>query len=144
MVTQMENPLLLIAGIISATAILETLLYCVLLQRKVKGLFNKDFIVSQTKIAFASVIMTVALYTPFRFLDQLVFDTTRVVPLLFLTATVSFSGIAMFILVAHFMKIKEMSLVWSILTDLGLIKKEFKTLETTEMLDRTTEMDETQ
>jgi putative peptidoglycan lipid II flippase len=138
-----NTALLDIALVISVVALVEVASYFFFLHRRLKPFFTNDFLISQGKIIFASAIMTIALYIPFKFLDQLVFDTTRVLPLLALTVTTSLLGIGVFILVAYLIKIKEMELVRGVLKNFGLVKKEAgPTFKSSELLDRTVDVDE--
>lgn len=130
-----HSSLIAIAAVISITALIETSLYLLLLQIKVRGLFDRHFVWSQIKIALASLIMAFALYIPFKLLDQVVFDTTRVIPLLLLTLVTAMCGIGVFILAAWLMRIKEMKLVYKVLNSTGLFKKAAPALESGEIID---------
>lgn len=100
-----------LAWIICLIAFLEALLYLIFLNKKVGHLINKELIVSLLKIAFVSFVMGIALYIPFKALDQFIFDTTRVIPLIGLTVITSFVGIGVFLGLAWMMRIKELEII---------------------------------
>ncbi len=103
-----------ILGVISAIAasdIANFLLLLMLLElRLVPGLI-KSFIRPLLKIILATAITGVCLWIPLRLLDQFVFDTTRTLPLIGLTATVSLIGMGIYFLLAKLLKIAELESV---------------------------------
>ena len=56
-----------------------------LLDKRVRGLLSRPFIVPAIKMCIAAVVTGAALYVPLKLLDQLVFDTTRTFGLILLT-----------------------------------------------------------
>ena len=76
------------------------------------------------KIVLASVIMGIALYVPYRALDVLVFDTTRTLALITLTAIVSFIGLVTYMACAWIFKIEEFNMIIEIV-DSRFLKKGF-------------------
>lgn len=129
--TQMpENQLYGVALTISITNIVETILYLIFLNRKLKHLFDSNFIWTQAKIFLITLITDVALYIPFKLLDNLVFNTSRVVPLLmlsFITATV---GLTVYILLSKLFHIQEMEIITHMFASLRqrFAKKEIKAI----------------
>ena len=81
------------------------------LSRKIGGVDLSEFLSHINKIGIASFITGVALYIPFRAMDELVFDTTRVPGLIVLTATVSIIGFFTYIFFAWVLKIRDLDLI---------------------------------
>ncbi len=109
---KMEHDQLLgIALTIGLVAILEAFLYIIFLNWKLKKLFTFNFVITQLKIYFISAIMAISLYIPFKFLDQVVFDTTKVVPLLALTGITAVVGLTVYILLSMLFRIQEMEIL---------------------------------
>lgn len=86
------------------------LLFYYLVQR-IGGFGFENFLKNINRIGIASFVMGVALYIPFRAMDQLVFDTTRTIGLIILTGTVAIIGFVTYILLAWILKIKELDLI---------------------------------
>lgn len=112
-----------IAIITSITAFLELILFLVFLHCKIGKIITTNLLVTQFKIAFASFLMAVSLYLPFRILDELVFNTTRTVELIALTISTTTIGMLVYIYFAALFQIKEMQLVKSILNSLDRFKQ---------------------
>jgi putative peptidoglycan lipid II flippase len=104
---------------LSLIGFLEAGVHLFLLNHQVKGLITKDLVLPQLKIMTAGLLMAVGLYIPFKLLDQLVFDTTRVIPLIALTGVTSLAGLTVYILLAMLLKIKEQRLIWQIVSRLN-------------------------
>ncbi|MDO5561936.1 MAG: lipid II flippase MurJ, partial [bacterium] len=113
-----ENQLFGIAATISITAILETVLYMIFLNHKLKKLFDFNFLLTQGKIYIITFVTGVALYIPFKLLDNLVFNTSRVVPLLMLTFITAVVGLSVYILLSKLFKIEEMKIVANLFENL--------------------------
>lgn len=111
-----------ILGVVSAITISDIanfLLMLIILELKfVPGLIN-TFIRPLLKIIFATAVTAVMLWIPLRLLDQFVFDTTRTLPLIGLTATVSTIGMGIYFLLAKILAIKELESVSRLLHRLG-------------------------
>jgi len=71
------------------------------------------------KMLFVSALTAFALWIPMRLLDQFVFDTTRTVPLLILTAIVSIIGLVVYFGLAYLLKVKQYADVRRIVGKLG-------------------------
>jgi len=71
------------------------------------------------KMLFVSVLTSFALWIPMRLLDQFVFDTTRTVPLLILTITVSLIGLVVYFGLANLLKVKQYADVRRLFVKLG-------------------------
>jgi len=71
------------------------------------------------KMLFVSFLTAFALWIPMRLLDQFVFDTTRTVPLLILTAIVSIIGLVVYFGFAYLLSVKQYSDVRRLFGKLG-------------------------
>jgi putative peptidoglycan lipid II flippase len=97
-----------------AAATTEFLLLSVVLLRRM-GIFHpREFFFPQGKMIVATVLMGISLYIPMKLLDQLVFDTTRVVGLLSLTTVVSIVGMTVYILFSRLLNVEQLSILASI------------------------------
>lgn len=67
------------------------------------------------KIAYAAILTATALYLPLKLLDEYVFDTTRTVNLILLTATVSSVGFGVYLFLGEIMDIKERRSIFNLL-----------------------------
>lgn len=105
------NQLYGIAWSVSLTMFLETFLFIFLLNLKVKKLLNLNFIVTQAKIMLASALMAVALYIPLKLLDNLVFNTQKVIQLIMLTGITSIVGLSVYIGLSKIFRIEEMKIL---------------------------------
>jgi putative peptidoglycan lipid II flippase len=92
------------------TAFIEFALFLLLLNRKVKGFIDKDFWIPQFKMLVASFLMAVFLYLPFKILDELVFNTTKIVELIGLTLTTGTIGMLVYLYFAALFDIKELQI----------------------------------
>ncbi len=61
------------------------------------------------KMLIVTIITAVSLWVPLRVLDQLIFDTTRTVPLIFLTITVGTIGLAVYLALSYLFEIRELA-----------------------------------
>lgn len=76
-----------------------------------------------SKMLFASVITGFALWIPMRLLDKFVFDTTRTIPLIALTLTVSIVGSSVYFLLSWILKIEEFQEVRAMIKKIGNWRK---------------------
>ncbi|MBI4062408.1 murein biosynthesis integral membrane protein MurJ [Candidatus Gottesmanbacteria bacterium] len=81
----------------SLASIVNALVLLYLLDRRVGGFVRRDLLVPPIKMIVATIVMAVSLYVPLKLLDQLVFDTTRTMGLLFLTGATSLIGLSSYI-----------------------------------------------
>lgn len=96
-----------IAVAYSLSTILNVVISMIVLNKKTGG-FNKPMLlVPIIKILFATICTGFALYIPIKLLDQLVFDTTRTLNLIFLTGISSGAGLTLYLLLTWFLKVKE-------------------------------------
>ncbi|KKT34419.1 MAG: hypothetical protein UW23_C0039G0003 [Candidatus Collierbacteria bacterium GW2011_GWA1_44_12] len=75
------------------------------------------------KMIFASAVTAIFLWLPMRLLDQLVFDTTRTVPLILLTLTASTVGFSVYLIFSALFRIEELQEVVQIAKKLGNWRK---------------------
>lgn len=75
------------------------------------------------KMFFVSALTAFSLWIPMRLLDQFVFDTTRTVPLLVLTAIVSIIGLVVYLGISSLLKVKQFDEVKKIIGKLGNWRK---------------------
>jgi hypothetical protein len=75
------------------------------------------------RMIIASAATAISLWLPMRLLDQLVFDTTRTVPLILLTLTASAVGFSVYLLFCAMLKIEELQEVIQIVKKLGNWRK---------------------
>lgn len=106
----------------SITSILTFLILSVLLFTKMGGVDFEDLIQPFVKISYAAVFMGIGLYLPLKLLDQFVFDTSRTIPLLMLTAVASLVGSATYLFFTWLFKVEEIDLLFRLLRKLKLSK----------------------
>ncbi len=89
------------------TSIIQMIILFLLLEKRV-GRFDKwPLFVSWSKILISSLFTALALYIPLKLLDQLVFDTTRTINLIFLTGISSLAGLSLYLFLTWFFDVKE-------------------------------------
>ena len=121
-----------VLGIATATTVtgfLEFLILLILLSRKLKGIAGYDFWLPQLKILVATFFMTVFLYLPFKFLDELVFDTSRTLELIGLTVTTSTVALLVYLYFAVLLQIKELYVFVELAGKFGGWKKSISSSE---------------
>lgn len=109
-----------IAFSFSITSILTFILMLTFLIKKIGGIDYQELIIPFTKISYSALIMGMALYLPLKLLDQFVFDTTRVIPLLLLTAIATTAGSATYLIITRLFKVEEIELFYKLLRKLKI------------------------
>lgn len=112
----------------------SVLLLLYFLNKKVGGFDLKMLISPALRMFLAAVVAAAVLYIPMKLLDQLVFDTTKTINLIFLTGIASFLGITIYIALVWFMKVQE------VYTFANLLKRIYRTrfkIETEEIVKET-------
>jgi putative peptidoglycan lipid II flippase len=104
--------LALSTSIASGVNLLFLMIY---LYRKIHGFNLGQLIIPPLKMFLATCITGVFLYIPLKLLDQLVFDTTRVVDLIILTGIATFIGLSVYIFLAWFFDIAEVASLFKLL-----------------------------
>lgn len=115
-----------VLGIVTAIVIadiVDTCLLFLLLERKITHHLTRSLSRGVAKIAAATALMGIFLWIPLRILDQLVFDTTRTIPLIALTGIASVIGVAVYILFSWIFHIEQLSLLKTLLYKVRNIKQ---------------------
>lgn len=94
-----------ITAAMSVSNFLDFLLLYILLRRQVGSLALS---LKSAKMIAATIFTGISLWVPMRLLDRFVFDTTRTVPLIILTAIVSLVGFLVYLLFCKILKIEEL------------------------------------
>lgn len=103
---------------ITIAATLETIVLTVMLFSMAK--FSLQYLlIPLGKMSFVTALTTVALWAPLRILDQLIFDTTRTVPLIALTLTVTVIGLAVYLTLSYLFNIRELATFISLVKKIG-------------------------
>lgn len=109
----------------SIAAIINLLLLLFFLDRHVGKFSRKELFIPAVKIFAAGFFMALSLYIPIKLLDQLIFDTTRTVNLIILTAISSVAGFSVYLILTHLFRVEEVRLFWSLMKKIrSTIRKE--------------------
>lgn len=76
--------------------------------RKVAGIDKRALFLPAFKMGVAAIAAGLCLYVPMKLLDQLIFDTTRTVPLLMLTTTATVLGLSVYLFFTWLLDISEL------------------------------------
>lgn len=114
---------------LSISSIISGLLLFITLDKKVGGFEKQAVFEPFFKMLMATVIMGVALYVPIKLLDQVIFDTTRTINLLFLTGLSSIFAISVYIVLVWFLKVRELSTYIDLLGRIGKYQTKIKSEE---------------
>jgi putative peptidoglycan lipid II flippase len=87
--------------------ILQLSILILILNKKIGGFTWTVLFFPSIKIFVATFFMSMALYVPIKLLDQLVFDTTRTINLIFLTGISSFIGLSIYLFLTWLFNVKE-------------------------------------
>ncbi|OGH24133.1 MAG: hypothetical protein A3B47_04670 [Candidatus Levybacteria bacterium RIFCSPLOWO2_01_FULL_39_24] len=99
--------------------VLQLIILIILLDRKVGGFPKALLFLPPLKIMIATFFTGISLYIPIKLLDQLVFDTTRTINLIFLTGISSFIGLSFYLFLTWFFNVKEASTFLLIFKKIG-------------------------
>ncbi len=91
----------------SIASILNAALLLYFLNKKVTGILSRNFLVPALKMGAAALVTGIALYIPLKLFDQLVFDTTRTMGLLFLTGITGGIGILTYFFLSWVMGVAQ-------------------------------------
>lgn len=115
-----------VVGLALSTSIssisLAVFLYISLIEKKI-FINHHDLYRDMTKIVAAGIIMAVMTYVPMKILDKLIFDTTRTINLLMLTASVSLWGMAVYLLSCWYFGVPELKIFFALLAKIGNWRK---------------------
>jgi len=95
------------AAAYSIATITNFLVLFMFLDRKVGGFRKATLVIPIFKIFVATFFTGFALYIPIKLLDQLVFDTTRTINLIFLTGISSLAGLSLYLFLTWLFNVKE-------------------------------------
>ncbi|MBI4099562.1 murein biosynthesis integral membrane protein MurJ [Candidatus Microgenomates bacterium] len=98
-------------GLALAAALADTTYAAILLvyfHRRVGRFALPDLLIPAGKMLLAATLAGVFLYVPMKLLDQLVFDTTRTIPLILLTGLACFTGLAVYFFLTWVLQIEEL------------------------------------
>ena len=87
--------------------VLQLIILIVILNKKIGGFPKSLLFFTPFKIFTATFFTGISLYIPIKLLDQLVFDTTRTVNLMFLTGISSFIGLSFYLFLTWLFNVKE-------------------------------------
>lgn len=76
--------------------------------KRVAGFDKQALFLPALKMGLAAIAAGLCLYVPMKLLDQLIFDTTRTIPLLMLTATASILGLSVYLFFTWLLDIPEL------------------------------------
>ncbi|MDZ4227955.1 MAG: lipid II flippase MurJ [Candidatus Levybacteria bacterium] len=108
-----------IAFAFSLANILQLIILIVLLDKKVGGFPKILLFFPPIKIFIATFLTGIALYIPIKLLDQLVFDTTRTINLIFLAGISSLIGLSFYLFLTWLFNVKEASTFLLIFKKIG-------------------------
>jgi putative peptidoglycan lipid II flippase len=108
-----------IAFAFTLSNILQLIILIIILDRKVNGFSKILLFFPSIKISIATILTGISLYVPIKLLDQLVFDTTRTINLIFLTGISSLIGLSFYLFLTWFFDVKEASAFLQIFKKIG-------------------------
>lgn len=91
----------------SIASVFNLVVLFIFLDKMVGGFDKKNLVLSIVKIFLSSFFTGFALYIPIKLLDQLVFDTTRTINLIFLTGISAFAGLSLYLFLTWLFNVKE-------------------------------------
>ena len=103
-------PIIWLALSYSLVNITTALALLYLLDKKVGGFDRKQLFLPIVKIGTISALMAIFLYIPMKLLDQLVFDTTRTIGLIFLTAIATLVGLTVYVGLSWLFKVDQLAI----------------------------------
>ncbi|MEP7166891.1 MAG: murein biosynthesis integral membrane protein MurJ [Candidatus Woesebacteria bacterium] len=95
-------------------AFTEVLLLLVTLFHRLRTFYWKEFFIPQGKLALSAILMGGTLYVVMKLLDQLVFDTTRVLGLFALTGAAALAGAIVYTFLCAMFSVEQLSILVSI------------------------------
>lgn len=113
----------------SISAILSAVLLFWTLHFKVGKFQLKMVLTPLFKMLMATIIMGISLYIPIKLLDQVIFDTTRTVNLLFLTGTSAIFALTIYVALVRFLKVRELDTYVELLKRIGRFQSKLKSKE---------------
>jgi putative peptidoglycan lipid II flippase len=99
--------------------ILQLIILFIVLNKKIGGFPKNLLLFPGIKISVATILTGISLYIPIKLLDQLVFDTTRTINLIFLTGISSLIGLSFYLFLTWFLNVKEAGAFLQIFEKIG-------------------------
>jgi putative peptidoglycan lipid II flippase len=113
----------------SISAITSAILLIYFLNRRINGFNNTNLTIPIFKMLIAASASAFALYIPMKSLDQLVFDTTRTINLIFLTGIASAIGLTIYLILVWLLEVRELSTFINLVKKIGWAKLKVPTEE---------------
>lgn len=88
-------------------SILQLIVLFSLLDAKIGGFNKRSLFVPWSKFLISTLFTAFALYVPIKLLDQLVFDTTRTINLIFLTGISGMAGLGLYLFLTWLFNVRE-------------------------------------
>lgn len=107
----------------SISSILNMLILLYFLDRKINYFNRYELFITPLKILLSGLVSGIALYIPIKLLDQLVFDTTRTINLLFLTLISSFFGLSVYLFLVWFLEVPQTSIIVKVINRMKNYRK---------------------
>ncbi|KKU89298.1 MAG: Integral membrane protein MviN [Microgenomates group bacterium GW2011_GWF2_47_9] len=120
------------ATAVSIAAILETFILTTTLYRLAQFAVSR-VLMPLLKMLIITLITTAALWIPLRLLDQMIFDTTRTIPLIMLTITTTLIGLCVYIALSYLFAVRELSIFAKLFGKIGNWQKALS--QTTEPIE---------
>jgi peptidoglycan biosynthesis protein MviN/MurJ (putative lipid II flippase) len=131
----LKSGVLGMAFAITVASLIETVVLTCLLY-SLANFAGTHLLFPTLKMIGITLITSVALWVPLRVLDTLIFDTTRTLPLIILTLTVGFIGMAVYLFLSYLFNIPELGVFARLLQKIGgwhkALSQSGETLETSE------------
>ncbi|HBD02094.1 TPA: murein biosynthesis integral membrane protein MurJ [Candidatus Collierbacteria bacterium] len=131
----LKSSVLGMAAAISIASLIETIVL-VLILYSLAQFALVHILFPLGKILFASALTALALWAPLRILDQMIFDTTRTIPLIMLTLSVTLIGTAVYLTLSYLFNIRELGVFLHLIEKIGNWQKALgqskETLDTSE------------
>jgi putative peptidoglycan lipid II flippase len=99
--------------------ILQLIILIIILNKRIGGFPRNLLFFPGIKICVATILTGISLYIPIKLLDQLVFDTTRTINLIFLTGISSLIGLSFYLFLTWFFNVKEAGAFLQIFKKIG-------------------------
>lgn len=124
-VTVLDWGLVGLATAISITNIVEAAILFLILMRRIRVDIYHDLRILRSflKLLTVGLVMGFGLWLPMRFLDRFVFDTTRTLPLIWLTGITSFIGLGVYAYLSYLFRVEELYAFVSLIKRLGRWRK---------------------
>ena len=111
-----------IAAAITLGSFMDFFFLLMLIQKRIGSLSAAEFFVPFAKVALSALAMGISIYVPLKLLDIRVFDTTKTLELVILTAVVITSGMISYLFFTKIFRVKEIDLFYRLLAKLQLKK----------------------